>query len=104
MDNVLIQVTGRKRVVLFPPSDIDYMYMQGDKSQVIDIDEPNYDTYPLFAHVTRYECELVAGDCLFIPGTLSLLFVFVHFLMKLSVQNLGGISNKKKPQHSGSIT
>jgi hypothetical protein len=30
------QVRGRKRVVLYPPQDADYMYMQGDKSAVLD--------------------------------------------------------------------
>ncbi|EKX39134.1 hypothetical protein GUITHDRAFT_143741 [Guillardia theta CCMP2712] len=48
MDNALIQVTGRKRVVLFSPQDADNLYMVGDKSAVLDIDNP--------------------GDVLFIPA------------------------------------
>lgn len=70
MDNILIQVTGHKRVVLYPPSDLDYLYMKGDKSQVIDIENPDLTKYPLFANVTRYECELKAGDFIFIPVNL----------------------------------
>ena len=68
MDNVLIQISGKKRVVLFPPSDIDCLYMKGDKSLVLDVDEPDLATYPLFAKATRYECDLMAGDSLFIPA------------------------------------
>ena len=68
MDNVLIQVSGHKRVILFPPSDIDFLYMKGDKSQVLNVDEPDLETFPLFEKATRYECELIAGDCLFIPA------------------------------------
>jgi tRNA wybutosine-synthesizing protein 5 len=68
MDNVLLQVSGHKKVVLFPPSDVNNIYMKGDKSQVLDIDNPDLEKYPLFANVTRYECELVKGDALFIPG------------------------------------
>lgn len=29
MDNILIQVTGRKRVVLFSPDDVDKLYLKG---------------------------------------------------------------------------
>ena len=65
MDNLLVQVTGKKRVVLFSPRDASYLYLSGDKSQVLDIDQPNLETYPLFAHATRHECLLEAGDVLF---------------------------------------
>lgn len=68
MDNLLVQVTGKKRVVLFSPRDASYLYLSGDKSQVLDIDQPNLETYPLFAHATRHECLLEAGDVLFIPA------------------------------------
>lgn len=68
MDNVLIQVVGKKRVILFPPSDVEYLYMKGDKSQVLEIDNPDLEKYPLFSKARRYECELEPGDGLFIPG------------------------------------
>lgn len=29
MDNILIQVVGRKKIILFKPSDLPYLYMQG---------------------------------------------------------------------------
>ena len=68
MDNVLAQVTGRKRVVLYPPQDADYMYMVGDKSAVLDIDEPDLVKYPLFRHARGFECFLEPGDVLYIPA------------------------------------
>lgn len=68
MDNLLVQVTGRKRVILFSPQEVNNLYLSGDKSRVLDIDTPDLTTYPRFAHVTHHECFLEAGDVLFIPA------------------------------------
>jgi tRNA wybutosine-synthesizing protein 5 len=68
MDNFLIQISGKKRVILFSPSDVEYLYMKGDKSLVLDVDSPDLKQFPLFAKARRYECELLAGYCIFIPG------------------------------------
>ena len=68
MDNILIQIRGRKRVILWPPSDVDCMYMTGDKSLVTDVDSPDLAKFPLFAQAKRYECDLEPGDGIFIPG------------------------------------
>ncbi|KAM4698588.1 tRNA wybutosine-synthesizing protein 5 [Rhinophrynus dorsalis] len=68
MDNFLIQVTGKKRVVLFSPRDALYLYLTGDKSEVLDVDAPDLVKYPLFSQARRYECILEAGDVLFIPA------------------------------------
>ena len=68
MDNFLIQVTGVKKVLLYPPSDVDFMYMNGDKSEVIDVDNPDLNEFPLFANTTRYEADLFVGDVIFIPA------------------------------------
>ncbi|XP_033100128.1 tRNA wybutosine-synthesizing protein 5-like isoform X2 [Anneissia japonica] len=68
MDNILIQVNGRKRVVLFSPKDALNLYLVGDKSEVIDIDNPDYTKYPLFKNATWHECLLEPGDVLFIPA------------------------------------
>lgn len=43
----------------------------GSKSEVLNIDSPDLDKYPLFAKARRYECFLEAGDALFIPGKVS---------------------------------
>lgn len=76
MDNMLIQVVGVKKVILFPPSDFDNMYMNGDKSEVINIENPDLKKYPLFANATKYECEIKPGDILFIPGIVFKLFYY----------------------------
>ncbi|XP_012584024.1 PREDICTED: tRNA wybutosine-synthesizing protein 5 isoform X2 [Condylura cristata] len=68
MDNFLIQVTGKKRVVLFSPRDAQYLYLSGTKSEVLNIDNPDLAKYPLFSKARRYECSLEAGDVLFIPA------------------------------------
>ncbi|XP_032880881.1 tRNA wybutosine-synthesizing protein 5 [Amblyraja radiata] len=68
MDNLLIQVTGSKQVVLFSPRDAPYLYLTGDKSEVLDLDTPDLEKYPQFAKAQRYECQLEAGDVLFIPA------------------------------------
>lgn len=68
MDNFLIQVKGKKRVVLFSPTDALNLYLVGDKSSVLDITNPDLVRYPLFANTTRYECEMNPGDILYIPA------------------------------------
>ncbi|XP_041057548.1 tRNA wybutosine-synthesizing protein 5 isoform X1 [Carcharodon carcharias] len=68
MDNLLIQVIGRKRVVLFNPQDASYLYLTGDKSEVLDLDTPDLEKYPQFAKAQCYECQLDPGDVLFIPA------------------------------------
>ncbi|KAK2142481.1 hypothetical protein LSH36_950g00055 [Paralvinella palmiformis] len=68
MDNMLIVVSGKKRVILFPPTDALYLYLNGDKSEVLDIDNPDLEKYPEFVRTTKYECILEPGDVLFIPA------------------------------------
>ncbi|GAB6021851.1 hypothetical protein CHUAL_004423 [Chamberlinius hualienensis] len=68
MDNILMQINGEKRVVLFGPSDSLNLYLNGDKSEVIDIDNPDLTKYPRFRDAVRYETVLRPGDVLFIPA------------------------------------
>ncbi|XP_052234433.1 tRNA wybutosine-synthesizing protein 5-like isoform X1 [Dreissena polymorpha] len=68
MDNFLIQVQGRKRVVLFSPSSVNFLYMNGDKSEVLEIDTVDTFRFPLFSKAERYEVILEPGDILFIPA------------------------------------
>ncbi|KAM6348192.1 tRNA wybutosine-synthesizing protein 5 isoform 2-T2 [Alca torda] len=70
MDNFLIQVTGKKRVALYSPRDAPYLYLSGTKSEVLDVDNPDLEKYPLFVKAKRYQCFLEAGDVLFIPALL----------------------------------
>merc|ERR1712029_64349 len=50
MDNVYCQIIGHKRAVLWSPSQVEKLYMVGDKSRVVDIDNPDLDQFPMFAH------------------------------------------------------
>ncbi|XP_046584131.1 tRNA wybutosine-synthesizing protein 5-like [Haliotis rubra] len=68
MDNLLIQVNGRKRVVLFSPREVENLYLNGDKSEVIDIDNPDLERFPKFPDAERHEGFLDPGDILFIPA------------------------------------
>ncbi|XP_031562148.1 tRNA wybutosine-synthesizing protein 5-like [Actinia tenebrosa] len=68
MDNLLIQVSGRKRVVLFSPQDASNLYLNGDKSEVLNIDNPDLKRFPRFSSAVPFECHLEAGDVLFIPA------------------------------------
>lgn len=70
MDNVLCQVVGRKRVVLFPPTEHCNLYLQGSSSPVVDIDQPDLAKWPRFAaaRLAAQEVILEPGDVLFIPN------------------------------------
>ena len=46
-----------------------------DKSEVLDVDDPDEEKYPLFSKADRYEVELQPGDILFIPGEKLALWV-----------------------------
>lgn len=68
MDNLLIQLTGKKTVKLWPPSDDVYLYTTGPSSEVVDVDQPDLNKYPEFQHAHCTEFILEAGDVLFIPS------------------------------------
>ena len=70
MDNALAQITGSKRVVLWPPSEDENLYVDGSSSRVADVDAWNDEEYPLYRKAVhaRRECELSPGDVLFIPA------------------------------------
>ena len=68
MDNIYCQIIGSKRAVLWPPTQLDKLYMSGDKSRVVDIDNPDLDQFPLFPLAKKYVAELQPGDILFIPA------------------------------------
>lgn len=73
-DNILCQISGRKRVVLFPPDAHEALYLprviHSSSSPVVDIDNPNLSEFPLFpdAQSKAIECILNPGDILYIPA------------------------------------
>jgi tRNA wybutosine-synthesizing protein 5 len=62
MHNVLVQIRGSKRVVLLDPAGARNLYLNGDKSEVIDVDSPDLERFPRFARVRQRVCMLL------IPG------------------------------------
>ena len=88
-DNLLCHITGKKRVVLFPPSDVNKLYVEGSSSPVLDVDHPDLSRFPRFAKTHAMECILQPGDILFIPAlcelsrfsSLSLSFLFPMFIL-----------------------
>lgn len=69
-DNILCQVHGIKRVVLLPPEDSKYLYVDGDKSKVNNFDEWEQclEQSPLMRQAKPHRCILRPGDALFIPA------------------------------------
>lgn len=53
----------------------------GDKSEVLDIENPDYTRFPKFREVTRLEGQLLPGDVLYIPGKKV---IFIHILIYLN--------------------
>jgi tRNA wybutosine-synthesizing protein 4 len=70
MDNVLLQMVGVKRVVLFPPEQYGNLYMKGSSSRVTNIDVPDLARFPRFADALKHAMvvDLYPGDVLFIPA------------------------------------
>ena len=58
----LAQIVGQKKCTLFSPQDSAALY-----DGKIQLDQPDYDRYPLFSEATAYEGILEPGNMLFIP-------------------------------------
>lgn len=65
----LTQFEGRKRVVLFPPSQSKLLYrLPFNVHSTIDIDHPDFEKYPGLAHVKGMTTVLEYGDTLYMPS------------------------------------
>lgn len=69
-DNVLCQVKGVKRVILFPPNDIEHLHIKDDKSMINNFDnwQECLEQYPSLKRTSPLRCLLKPGDALFIPA------------------------------------
>ena len=80
--NVLCQVIGSKRVILYSPSDSEYLYPARGTVQkntsLVDIENPDYARFPNFGKARALVADLHAGDMLFIP------YKFWHFTRSTS--------------------
>ena len=68
MANVLCQVRGRKKLLLFPPSDVRHLgFGAGASSSSIDVFNPDLTVHPSLAQTNPHEAILESGDILYIP-------------------------------------
>jgi hypothetical protein len=81
-DNLICQYIGRKHFVLYPPSDIPFLYTYGvapSWSRVANPRQPDLGKFPLFAKARPVEVTLQAGEILYLPARWS------HFVVNLDV-------------------
>jgi ribosomal protein L16 Arg81 hydroxylase len=72
MHNVVAQIVGRRRVVLFAPEEARRLYAYPVRSLAwhhspIRVEEPDLERFPAFAGARRFEVEIGRGEMLFIP-------------------------------------
>eukprot|EP00415_Alexandrium_ostenfeldii_P000512 UN0512 len=70
--NLHVQLTGRKRFILFPPEDWPHLYPfpvhhDLDRRSMVDLDSPNTDDHPNWKGAHGHVVELGPGDALYIP-------------------------------------
>jgi len=69
-DIFLCHFGGKKRVLLFPPDQTQYMYhvpFSFSSLFSVDYDQPDYEKYPALKHLNGEVAELNHGDVLYIP-------------------------------------
>ncbi|KYC42616.1 hypothetical protein WA1_15555 [Scytonema hofmannii PCC 7110] len=71
--NLLSQVRGRKRILLFEPKQTAFLYPFSVHSKTphmshVNIDKPDLDKFPKFQNAKSMECVLEPGEMLFIPA------------------------------------
>jgi hypothetical protein len=70
-DNFLMQVLGRKQLILFDKTDARYLYpnvgQQYEHLSMIDLSTPDHVRFPLMKHAQPYTVLIEPGDVLYIP-------------------------------------
>ncbi|WPH04407.1 Hypothetical protein R9X50_00729800 [Acrodontium crateriforme] len=84
MANVLCQVRGRKRVRLYPPSDVSMLGFQpGASSSALDVWNATATSHPHLQNTHPHETILTPGDILFIPP------MWVHSTTHAATSDIG---------------
>ena len=81
-DNLVCQYIGRKHFVLYPPSDIPFLYTYGVAPSWSRVENPrraDLAKFPLFAKAKPVEVTVQAGEILYLPARWS------HFVVNLDV-------------------
>jgi len=69
--NFLVQVRGRKELLLFAPEDTPYLYWNLENKahhvSLMDPQHPDLESFPLYRNATPVYCLLEPGDFLYIP-------------------------------------
>ena len=70
--NLLVQIHGRKKLILVPPQQSNYLYYPALELghinySPVDVESPDYERFPLFKNATPLEVTLTPGEILFIP-------------------------------------
>jgi len=77
MDNIACVCAGRRRFTLFPPDQLENLYVgpidftpAGQAVSLVDLDDPDMDRYPRFAEALKHAqtAELEPGDGIFVPS------------------------------------
>lgn len=70
MANILCQIRGTKRIILFPPSDVEHLgFEAGASSSSLDVFSSSSADHPTLSKTRPYEAILEPGEALFIPST-----------------------------------
>jgi hypothetical protein len=67
----ICQLYGTKEFTAYSPQQTPYIYVKPDRynvSQIPDLENPDYEKYPLFRRATPMRFQLEPGEILFIPG------------------------------------
>ncbi len=66
-NNFMAQVRGRKLVRLIAPYELQNLYNSRHCYSAVNLDQIDYDQFPLFRNVTVIDVEIGPGDLLFLP-------------------------------------
>jgi len=67
----LMHIYGRKRFILYPPAQTEFLYPSPEKpnlSMINSVDDPDFERFPLFKKAVATTFVLEAGDLFFIPS------------------------------------